>query len=405
MQAFDWKKSLLTAEGKPSFLLPNNLLSGIDFDIQKKNDSNSYQLIASRVWGNMKSSQDFEEHDDSSVESSSNVSNDIALIGSLLSWLYSSWIALMTPHPNPAVAASLSLRHDVLKFSQAVAFQVPVMVSAFTALEQNNYNKNGDKILRRRLLLGIGSMSLWTGAGVFFGETFSRGHKGTRCTIAAIEIAVAYWCFSSWAESVHQSDDVNTRLISRLFRGSMGSIMSLLHGPSSSVIYRSRSSSSSSRATTLDNPDDIAANDIALYTASTIGLLALAVMPQLVSFPTATIPTILGNRFSRVASGITFLAGVMAYSVRESYLVRSSHDDDGASLSPLPIRTLRKGLATGAIGHLFLIVGKFVGIDGGGLWMAGDGLWEFYPSMVNAGRAATTLMLVTFATTAFVCTR
>jgi len=395
VQAFDWKKPL--TEGKSSFALPN--LSGTNFDIVKKEDNKHYQLIASRAWGSMRglpqgSDGSVVDGDSSSSSvNSSKVSNDMALIGSLMSWLCASWIALMTPHPNPAVAATLPIRHDILTFSQAVAFQVPVMVAAFTALEQNYYH-GVDMILHRRLLLGIGSMSLWTGAGVFYGKTFSRGYElfstGFRFTIAAIEIAIAAWCFSSWAASVRQFDN-KSKLMSRLLRGSVGSIISLLHGGSSNNHNRS-----------LDNPNDTAANDIALYTASTIGLLALAVMPQLVSFPTATIPTILGKRFSRAASGITFLAGVMAYSVRDSYLTKHGGSNSSSSL---PIQTLRRGLAIGAMGHLFLVVGKFVGIDGGGLLITGDGLWEFYPSMVNAARAATTLMLATFVTTAFVCTR
>ncbi|CAJ1946007.1 unnamed protein product [Cylindrotheca closterium] len=413
VQALDWKKSL--AEGK-SFSLPKNLLSGINFDIVKKNETNAYQMIASRVWGTMKGLQGsdgtFNAADSSSSSSSveyysSNVSSDVALIGSLLSWLYASWIALMTPHPNPAVAATLPLRHDILTFSQAVAFQVPIMVAAFTALEQNNGN---DLTLHRRLLLGIGTMSLWTGAGVFYGKTFSRGYElfstGFRYTIATIEIAIAFWCFSRWAESVVVPLDKKKKfLISRLLRGSVGSVMSLLHGSSDSgdnyiVIAHKKPS--------MDNPEDIDTNDIALYTASTIGLLALSILPQLTSFPTATIPTILGKRFSRAASGITFLAAVMAYSLRDYYLkarsngTRNNHNEH---LLPLPIQTLRKGLAIGAIGHLCLVVGKFVGIDGGGLLMEGNGLWEFYPSMVNAARAATTLMFVTFWITAFVCTR
>lgn len=349
-----------------------------------QSDSSSFQITPyggfelNWDWNNKQGDTRKTSSTSSNLSSSEHIALNAALTGSLSCWLHASWVALMTPtpHPNPAIAATLPLRRDILTFSQAVVFPVPILLAAFAALKQNT-----DAILNRRLLLGIGTMSLWTGAGVFFGKTFSHGYDlfstETRYAVGTIELAIGAWSLASWAQSVRFDS-----LIERLLRGSVGSIMSLL------VCGSNR---------TLDNPDDTKPNDFALYTASTMGLLGLSILPLLASFPTATIPTILGRRLSRAASGFVFFAGVMAYSVRDAFMQGKS-----ASKS---IQTLRRGLSIGAMGHLLLVVGKFVGIDGGGLVIAGDGLWEFYPSMVNASRAATTLMLATFFITAFSCTR
>jgi hypothetical protein len=307
---------------------------------------------------------------------------NIALAGSLIAWFTVSWEALMTPHPNPAVAATLCLRHDVLTTSQAIAFQFPVITAAFLALQQNN---GEDVTLHRRLLLGIASMSLWTGSGVYFCKIFSRGYElfsnPTRYTVATVQGMIAFWALTTWKKSIQGT---RGSCISRLLRGIVGSAVSLFQ----------------SNQETMDSPDLEQENDAALYTATTLGILLLAVMPQLVGFPTATIPTILGKRFSRTSSGIIFLASVLTYCVRDFSIKSSSQDDT----LPEAIATLRRGLSVGAIGHLFLVIGKLIGIDGGGLLLPGNGLWEFYPSMVNASRAATSLMIVTFSTLAFVCT-
>jgi hypothetical protein len=332
----------------------------------------------------------------------SKTSVNLALVGSLVSWFVVSWEALMLPHPNPAVAAILCLRHDILTFSQAIAFPFPVMTAAYLALGQNN---GQDETLHRRLLLGIASMSLWTMAGVFFCKTFSRGFElfstPTRYIIAAVQGAIAAWAITSWKRSIRGSSSF---WLSRLIRGSVGSVMALFHQEGGAAVV-------------MDNPEqdnDESNNNIALYSFSAMGLLILAAMPQLVGFPTATIPTILGKRFSRAASGITFLGSVLVYCVRDhamssplsspSSLPSTINGDDTLMYPPQKaIGTLRNGLAWGALGHLFLVVGKIVGIDGGGLLLPGNGLWEYYPSMVNASRAATCLMLVTYTTLAFVC--
>ena len=117
----------------------------------------------------------------------------------------------------------------------------------------------------------------------------------------------------------------------------------------------------------------------------------------------------LGKRFSRAASGFTFLGAVLAYCVRDHSITtatpKSQINGDDIGTTPEAISTLRNDLAAGAINHLILVVGKLIGIDGGGLILPGDGLWKFYPSMVQASRAATCLMLATYFILAFACTR
>jgi hypothetical protein len=318
----------------------------------------------------------------------------------------------MLPHPNPAVAAMLCLRHDILTFSQAIAFPFPVMTAAYLALGQNN---GQDETLHRRLLLGIASMSLWTMAGVFFCKTFSRGFElfstPTRYIIATVQGAIAAWAITSWKTSIRGSSSFG---LSRLIRGSVGSVMALFHQEGGAAVVMDNPEKDNDDDDD-DDDDNVQSNNnnIALYSFSAMGLLILAAMPQLVGFPTATIPTILGKRFSRAASGITFLGSVLVYCVRDHAMSSPSssspstaNGDDTLMYPPTTkkaIGTLRNGFALGALGHLFLVVGKIVGIDGGGLLLPGNGLWEYYPSMVNASRAATSLMLVTYSTLAFVC--
>ena len=322
----------------------------------------------------------------------SHASVNVALLASLSSWFAVSWEALMRPHPNPAVAAELCLRHDVLTFSQALGFTFPVITSAFLALRQND---GENEILHRRLLLGIASMSLWMGSGIFWCKTFSRGFelfsKPTRFANAFVQCLISTWALSSWRKSIQGKPG---SWLSRLVRGSVGSMVSLIQGKKDGI--------------PVDDPDQRLSNDSALYTFAAIGLFILAALPQLVGFPTATIPTILGKRFSRAASGYTFLGAVLTYCIRDYSITaeaaQSNVNGDGEKESSEAISILRKGLAAGAINHLFLVVGKIIGIDGGGLILPGNGLWKFYPSMVQASRAATFLMLSTFFTLAFVCT-
>jgi hypothetical protein len=288
---------------------------------------------------------------------------NLALVGSLVSWFTVSWEALMLPHPNPAVAAMLCLRHDILTFSQAIAFPFPVMTAAYLALGQNN---GQDETLHRRLLLGIASMSLWTMAGVFFCKTFSRGFElfstPTRYIIATVQGAIAAWAITSWKTSIRGSSSFG---LSRLIRGSVGSVMALFHQEGGAAVVMDNPEKDNDDNDDDDDDDNVQSNNnnIALYSFSAMGLLILAAMPQLVGFPTATIPTILGKRFSRAASGITFLGSVLVYCVRDHAMSSPSssspstaNGDDTLMYPPTTkkaIGTLRNGFALGALGPCF----------------------------------------------------
>ena len=299
------------------------------------------------------SSNDDEDVIRSSVQSP--LSCYVGLLASALSWCAISWRGLMF-HPNPKVAAGLCLRHNLFTVAHAWIFPISITTASFMALRHESADSGP-------LLLGICLMSLWTSAAVVFGPTFSVGYhlfsNPFKYVTGSIHLTVAFWAMIQYRSTVKDGNPIH------VVRRSVKSLFSLL------------------------DPQN---EQSALYAASSLGLFALAVLPQLVAFPSATIPTLLGKRLSRSASGFTFLGQVVAG------LLKQGAEENRKQ------RILQWGLGIGSIAHLVLVVSKLIGVDGGGLLIQGRGLWELYPSLVNASGAATVLMLVTYSVTAIACT-
>lgn len=289
-------------------------------------------------------------------------------------------------HPVASVAKDLCLRHNILTVVHALAFPLPVTAAAFIAVHQTKsntgkYNQELENRINRRLCLGIAATSVWTAAAVFWGPIFSVGYDlfsdSIRYGCAAVHVTTAALFISLWRQHRGVS-------FSGIIRGCVGSMFSILAPKMAEGTGR------------LDNSK---ANDSALFSASSLGLLLLAITPQLVKFPHATIPTLLGKRLSRTASGFTFLGAVSAHCLQDAAECNVGSNNNAA------IKILRRGLAVGSIAHLGLVAAKIIGVDGGGLIIPGRGLWELYPSLVNASGAATFLMFTTFSILGFACTQ
>jgi hypothetical protein len=287
-----------------------------------------------------------------------------SIIGTTSSWCIMATLALSS-HPT----MTLAFRHNVLTIAHALAFPLPVLMATFVALHQTK-----DERTTRRLSLGVATASLWTAAAVFWCPTFSVGYdlfsNEIRYGCAAVYVATAATALLKWRRATVGTNHG----VSRLVRGCVGSFFSLL---------APRTATDAS----IDDPNN--KNNSCLYAASSLGLLLLAILPQLVGFPTATIPALLGKRLSRAASGFTFLGAVAAYCLKDAS-ERSTTTTTAAN------NTLRRGLFVGALGHLGLLLAKVIGVDGGGLLLPGRGLWELYPSLMKASGAATLLMVVTY---------
>jgi hypothetical protein len=263
-----------------------------------------------------------------------------------------------------------------LTIAQALAFPVPLLLAVCSALSVSESTTP----MARRLNLGLAIASLWTAASVMFGPTFSVGYNlfsnPVRYGCAGVHGTTALVAFAAWRQAGGGS-------ISHLIRGCVGSFYALLSPKSSSN-------------NDMDDEPDGENNDSALYSFASLGLLVLAIMPQLVGFPTATIPMLLGKRLSRGAgSGFSLLGAVGAYCLKDA------SEQQGNEYHNEPAVRIRRGLGIGAAAHLGLVVAKVIGVDGGGLLLPGRGLWKDYPSLVAASGAATALMCVTYAVLAF----
>ena len=312
-------------------------------------------------------------------QSSSNLAVIVSLFATVSSWCFISWKGLMY-HPT----LQLCLRHNLFTIAHALIFPLPVMIASFLALIKNPGDDDDDNNpplivdrIQRRILLGIVVMSLWTSAAIFWIPKFSVGYdlftKPIRYSCSSVYLAVAIWAASKWKRNVsYQDGDDNNSLVDRIVSGCVKSFYSLL----------------SPNNTSSTNNDD----DSMLYAASSLGLFLLALLPQLVSFPSATVPTLLGKRLSRPASGFTFLGAILAHCLQDAASEGVAVQEKKSKM----ITTIRRGLAVGGIGHIGLVIAKVIGLDGGGLLLPGNGLWEFYPSLVKASGAMTFLMFVTY---------
>ena len=293
----------------------------------------------------------------------------VAGFASAFAWFIVSYVALSF-HPNAAINAACGLRHNALTMAQAWALPMPVGYAVFKSLHSaaNNSWERLESATYKRLNLAVAFASLWLAAAVSNGPAFACGYSlfspQLAAAAAAIHASTAALAFAVWAKSVGGGV---IGLLPRLVRGLVGGLFCL---------FPLRPS---------DDPDQ-PQGDAALYSFSALGLFALTLLPLLVGFPMATIPAILGKRLSRAAAAFTLLAAVSTTCLKDA----AERDRLNAST----FITLRQGLALGAAGHLFVVFLKVAGVDGGGLLLPGNGLWEFYPSMVGAPKAALGMVFV-----------
>ena len=320
------------------------------------------------------------------------VSRSLVVAGYLtnvVAWTTLSYIALSS-HPSAYIDAMSTDRHNFLTIAQALVLPLPLLTGVFGALWATTTAKRSSRDIYphqihmvQRLSLGLVAASLWTAAAVTRGPDFQCGYDlFQKCSplirvgIPALYGLTALGAVGTWFRS-------GRALSKRGLDATVGA-------------GQKRNPLSRFVGGIFTNTDTV------LYSLGTAGLLVLAALPQLVSFPTATIPSILGKRFSRTASGYQFLAAVVSYCLLKHARRTNSNPAlvaadqfRGIGVGKAHDR-LQFGLGVGAFLHLGLVVAKLIGVDGGGHYIKGRGLWKLYPSLVAADPAAVALMMVTY---------
>lgn len=297
---------------------------------------------------------------DSTVSTTAKNGYNVSLMASVAAWTIIALVGL-SRHPVRAVQAATSMRHNCFTIAQALAFPIPVLIGSFATLKEFP----STSAISKRLTLGVVMASLWTAAAVHWGPSFSVGYDlfssdpFLSLGIPLVQVLVAAFTLSQWKGNPWS-----------LIKGAFQSVLKLLAPPAKAL------------------PQALA----------TAGLFALAMLPQMVAFPTATIPTLLGKRLSRAASGFTFLGAIASFCLFQEKATTVTTTPKSTQLSQL-----QKGLGWGAFLHIALVLAKIVGLDGGGLLLPGRGLWKDYPSLVKASKAATGLMMVTYSLLVYTC--
>jgi hypothetical protein len=280
----------------------------------------------------------------------SNLTSRTYSIISLMStaaWIATSYVAL-SYHPDPKFA-DCSLRHNLLTMSQAFAFPLSIMIGSYNALRTNARSHQSVETIGVELNVIMSVLSFSLAASSVFAPLFAFGYDlySFRQKFVTSTIHILSGLFTSamaWKEYTKQST-----------KGTKGD-------HTSTTIDQSKNST--------------------LYYIGSFGMLYFAIQPFLVSYPLATIPTILGKRLSRPASIFTLLGSYTGYILGTSSITFSIRE------------SLRVGLLLGTGSHLLLVILKLVGVDGGGLILQGRGLWDVYPAMMSVPFSAGASMII-----------
>jgi hypothetical protein len=290
------------------------------------------------------------------------ISNTYRITGTLsaIAWITTAYDALSF-HPDPKFA-DCSLRHNLLTMSQAFAFPLPVGWASFHALSNSALDCTLGSTTSQRLNTGIAVASFWLAASVAYPPMFAFGYDlySYRHKIIAATIHAMTGIFALKMTSM----SIN---IVQFVRGILDSLWKFGPDFNSGLAHRNSSA----------------------YATGSLGLLYFTIQPIVSPFPLATIPTILGKRLSRPASAFNLLGSIVAYCLKDK-ITHGSELTNGIKISEEKSNRniLRNGLAFGSAAHLFLILLKIIGMDGGGLIFPGRGLWEVYPAMISVPFAA-----------------
>lgn len=229
----------------------------------------------------------------------------------------------------------------------------------------------------RRLNLAVAAASLWLAAAAWFGPLFTGGAEVYASwfvsTVAGTHTAVALLCLLVWRYSVGPATRARPGgYLARVTRGFVGSVWGLVpHGAETS------GPSVNGSASHLDDPDTQPGRDGRNeYALACVLFMAFAVLPCIVAFPLATVPTFLGPSLARAASAWTFLAAIVAYVLKDASQRNRVH-------SGTTFGYLRRGLIASSGLHLLLAALRLWGADGGL-----SRIDRFYPDVLACPRAA-----------------
>lgn len=289
-------------------------------------------------------------------------------VASAAAWTALAVVAL-SHHPDPRFI-HCSVKHNILTIAQALAFPLSVLYGVFNSLSKAS--KMGwtqlESATHRRLNLGlVGCLGMalistlrvkgWTGYCLY--------PQWLQLSAAGIFYTSAVVAYCIWKRSVVGLEEASSlTLYWRILRGSVASLWCLAPVPAS------------------DDPNSSSAT-AALWSTITAGFLWLTVQPLVVSFPLATIPSILGRRLSRPASAFYLLAAVQAYCLKTAA--------DQHRLTSSLSRTLRRWLGTGSALHGGLIVLKLIGMDDGGLLLVRHGVLILWNNSLHLAHACLSL--------------
>jgi len=250
-------------------------------------------------------------------------------------------------HPDPIINAQSLGRHNLLTILQALVLPLPLIFGSAWSLA-SEARCEAAKIVRRQLHWGVAAACAYTAAAVGWAPAFSCGYhlfdlNFRKVVAATFGIAALAACGGGMQSEGHAIN---------------------CHGPAATGGLHS-----------------------SLYSIGRAGLTFFTAMPLFVSFPRAAIPAILGKRLSRSFVGFTALAAVMSHCLKRGA--------DRKQLNEVPIyQKMRLTLGIGSALHFILVMGKALGVDGGGLLLPGDGLWINYPAMTAVPYTALVSMLV-----------